>query len=984
MLLIDAQPPRVSLVVATAVCVLGSGTVRGGTIMRRFINSWNATLTRLGYKKTSSLRPRPATYHRSLRVEGLEERCMLAGVTVSINNDVVNGNTASIAALIASNGGDGISLREAIIAANNSTEADTIDFASSLQNSTITLSNGELPINQPLTINGLGADLLTIDASGNDATPNVNNGDGSRIFQISAANTSLVTIKGLSLTGGDAPGSESGGAIDHNTVDLDLDDLKIFNNAAGRGGGVALSGSVGTVVQIKNSIIGHQNEGQGNVASSGFGGGGVYIQGAGRVTIESSQVLKNIAVGPGAGIHVEGTPALNPAKGHFELRDSLVEGNRSDGDGGGLYFTAGGSLSTNPEEQGYLVVTRSKISGNVADGAGGGLWVASSVTDAPGSFYAAIITDCIFSENEAYGDNGFGGEGNKGGGGIYLTTGVDLPMLVSNSTISGNRALNGGGILIESAPGDNSGDVRIHHSTIAYNTAGPFFGNTDPNIPDESKQRQGTAGGGVMFFGTWGWGPSDASKLPSFEHTIIANNEHLIDEQETGSFPFKADREPKNVSHDLGVFPLPIDPETPGNFPDIVAGDPLDSPFFTFSADYTLIGNVGPHYYLNVYTLSGTGNILGGSTETGSAVDPLLQPLADNGAWFTLPDGVSKIQTHALAAGSPAIDAGALSGDFPPFDQRGVPYVRVYGPSIDIGAFEVQPLKPQPPDITLPMVTNVIINSTVNGNYQKIPYQFDGVVGSKEQLRTVPVGAANQISIRFSEDMIVDDNDLELISLNRTMSEPTRDLIQEPDANNAYTAIWSLSSPLQAAQYLLRLSDSIEDADGNSLDGEWTNPGKLSSIVTTSVFPSGDGLEGGDFEFVFTILPGDMNRNNNVTNADNGAFSAALNNPSSLDPRIVGLADINLDGSVTNADVTPYGNVLSGPAYLRQLADLAIVANLEGNDFDVDDYDADFFIAYFNAGDIRADMNKDGVLTFADTSLFGKYYSFGIDLDVLI
>ena len=51
-----------------------------------------------------------------------------ANVTVTTTADELNGNTASIAALIGTPGGAGISLREAIIAANNTAGADTILF----------------------------------------------------------------------------------------------------------------------------------------------------------------------------------------------------------------------------------------------------------------------------------------------------------------------------------------------------------------------------------------------------------------------------------------------------------------------------------------------------------------------------------------------------------------------------------------------------------------------------------------------------------------------------------------------------------------------------------------------------------------------------------------------------------------------------------------------------------------------------------------
>lgn len=59
--------------------------------------------------------------------------------------------------------------------------------------------------------------------------------------------------------------------------------------------------------------------------------------------------------------------------------------------------------------------------------------------------------------------------------------------------------------------------------------------------------------------------------------------------------------------------------------------------------------------------------------------DPLLQPLGDNGG---------PTLTHALAAGSPAIDTGANASHLE-YDQRGAP--RVAGAATDIGALEVQP-----------------------------------------------------------------------------------------------------------------------------------------------------------------------------------------------------------------------------------------------------------------------------------------------------
>jgi CSLREA domain-containing protein len=69
-----------------------------------------------------------------------------------------------------------------------------------------------------------------------------------------------------------------------------------------------------------------------------------------------------------------------------------------------------------------------------------------------------------------------------------------------------------------------------------------------------------------------------------------------------------------------------------------------------------------------------------------SEVDPLLGPLADSGG---------PTDTHALLAGSPAIDAGS-SANCSAIDQRGV--TRPQGPGCDIGAFEVEVASNAPPN----------------------------------------------------------------------------------------------------------------------------------------------------------------------------------------------------------------------------------------------------------------------------------------------
>ncbi|HEX4706775.1 MAG TPA: hypothetical protein VH229_03510, partial [Candidatus Udaeobacter sp.] len=82
------------------------------------------------------------------------------------------------------------SLRQALVDANN---GDTIDFDSSLEGQTVTLTSGQLLVNRSVTISGLGADNLTVDGNAND-----------RVFYINLGNT--VTISGLTIMNGSTSG----------------------------------------------------------------------------------------------------------------------------------------------------------------------------------------------------------------------------------------------------------------------------------------------------------------------------------------------------------------------------------------------------------------------------------------------------------------------------------------------------------------------------------------------------------------------------------------------------------------------------------------------------------------------------------------------------------------------------------------------------------------------------------------------------------
>jgi uncharacterized protein (TIGR03437 family) len=119
-------------------------------------------------------------------------------ITVTNATVAVNGDTSSVAALVANPGSDGISIQEAIIATNNDPGIWNIQFAPALKGSTIVVdpggSGGGLSFltGGNVTING------DIDGDGKpDITLKSQSGTALTIFIISAGNT----IYGLSLQG---------------------------------------------------------------------------------------------------------------------------------------------------------------------------------------------------------------------------------------------------------------------------------------------------------------------------------------------------------------------------------------------------------------------------------------------------------------------------------------------------------------------------------------------------------------------------------------------------------------------------------------------------------------------------------------------------------------------------------------------------------------------------------------------------------------
>lgn len=268
-----------------------------------------------------------------------------------------------------------------------------------------------------------------------------------------------------------------------------------------------------------------------------------------------------------------------------------------------------------------------------------------------------------------------------------------------------------------------------------------------------------------------------------------------------------------------------------------------------------------------------------------------------------------------------------------------------------------------------PHVLNVIISGSLSLHPS---FAFDTVDGSGEQLRTVPVGGADTISIVFNEDVNVSGESLIVVGL-RTANLPA--LAEFSYDSATHTATWRYEGWALGDNYLLALSDKVTDVDGNWLDGEWTNPASLSTVnAAVSEFPSGDGQPGGWFKFVMTLLPGDANVDGVVNSAD---LSIGLSNFFVMIGQEYWDGDFNGDGAVDSSDLSAILNNFN-----LNLQVVSLRADFDG-DLDVDNADLD--VIADNAGMTGAtwadgDLDGDGEVTAADLDLAMAQYGWGIDV----
>lgn len=387
-------------------------------------------------------------------------------------------------------------------------------------------------------------------------------------------------------------------------------------------------------------------------------GGGIFVQ-TGRLSLADARLIDNFS-GQGGGLYNGGVVTMT---------NTIVQDNIGP-EGGGLYSAESSSLT----------IRESQIITNGA-GHGGGLYLNQDIIfgDAPA---VTIMSTTIAYNGATYGGGIYAlssrlllagsrveGNGSAGaGGGIYAGSVI---MTVTKSTIANNY--------VNSAQGDGAG-ISANGSTLTVRDS-TFYHNMLEGV--------NTHGGALHIFG---WS--------TIVNTTFSHNQA----GRGGAIRF-------------GIGNHFITNTTIVSNTAFYGGGIYDDPIYAGSA--TLFNTIVALSSLSNCTDNGQIHTAGHNLDSGDScnfdgpgdltnTDPLVGPLQDNGG---------ATGTHALLAGSPAIDTGENT-NCPATDQRGVARpVDGNGdgdPICDIGAYEIdgQPEPTPTPSATLPATATPIPSLT--------------------------------------------------------------------------------------------------------------------------------------------------------------------------------------------------------------------------------------------------------------------------------
>lgn len=277
----------------TGAAIAASNTLTGNS---KLGGDWNLAVTRGEITSQNAFSP--------------EARQAYAGVLATYVVDIVQDTNDEV-------GLSGTSLREAINAANQNSDADEIIFNPSLNGQVINLTLGELRIRENLTIRGNKFNPVAI--SGRNE---------SGVFEIGYY-TPDVTLANLKIINGNA---SYGGGI-NNRGNLTIINTTVSNNQASYGGGIYNNSYYGSLKLINSTINnniasnyggGIYNDDDAQIinttisSNSANFGGGIYDESS--TSIFDSTITRNTSLSGGAGIG-KGTNTTST------LSNTIVAGN---------------------------------------------------------------------------------------------------------------------------------------------------------------------------------------------------------------------------------------------------------------------------------------------------------------------------------------------------------------------------------------------------------------------------------------------------------------------------------------------------------------------------------------------------------------------------------------------------------------------------------------------------------------------------------
>jgi CSLREA domain-containing protein len=654
------------------------------------------------------------------------------------------------------NPGDGVcstvggtcTLRAAIQEANKLPGSHVIELPAGVFNLTHFGANeenaatGDLDIKVDLTIQGAGMNATVVDGLGAD-----------RVFHVPLLPVGIqLTITDMTIRGGKAWAFEggaiyymgtggltvrrvrfvdnrtlagAGGAICHNTpaADTIIADC-IFENSVAQGPGGAVYASGGSLIVSSCSFTSQSATGD---------GGAILFAGNGPVLIDNTAFLDSQVGGNGGSVSIT-------SPGSLVVSNSRLESSTCPGNGGALNFSGGGGSD--------LTITNSMFKSASAAGHGGGCWATVGGT---ANVSACRFENCVSSNNDGGGLHivastaiTIGGSeflentsSNGDGGGVYGGTAGLFSM--SDTRVAGNVAeKSGGGVFI---PNGRS-QVNVFSCVFDHNSAqtvngggmydkGGFGALTIYNCTfSHNTTENGGWGGGVFSQGAAGMGVNNSTFSGNQANGPLAKGGGVLYDAAPGASLINSTFSENSAGSNGGA---------------IMTNQSMTITSCTFMWNAAGAGGAAIGRLVPAVTLKNTiigvsvigANCFGGAmtsdnnnldqdatcglagTHDLKNVDPRLGPLQNNGG---------PTMTHALLAGSPAIDAASLLG-CEATDQRGVQRPQDgNGDGVavcDIGAFEVTDCNHNGVDDT----SEITNGSVTDCNHNGIPDACDIAAG---------------------------------------------------------------------------------------------------------------------------------------------------------------------------------------------------------------------------------------------------------------